>query len=1430
MPRIMRWSTHGFLIALICVASKQSVSADDWPQWLGPERDSVWRETGIIDTFPEGGPTVKWRTPVGGGYAGPAVAAGRVFVTDFVVQAGATEPNADKRSRVEGTERIHCLSATDGSTLWTHQYPCVYEISYASGPRATPTVDGDRLYALGAEGDFFCLNVADGSVLWSKNFPEDYGTETPFWGYCGHPLVDGPNVICIVGGTGSVAVAFDKLTGQERWRAVSAKEPGYCAPTMIEAGGRRQLVIWHAESINSLDPATGRTYWSVPLAPDWGMAIATPRQLGDLLFVGGIKDKSCLLRLGRDRPSAEVVWRGKLRRGLGPVSSPPFLQGQHMYGVDRKGELRCIRLSDGEIIWSTYQPTTTGRPANSATSFLVKNGDRFFLTNEMGDLIIAQLAPEGYEETDRWHMLEPTSNGFGRDVVWSHPAFANRCVFARNDREIVCVSLAADDISFSRDVRPILARSCFTCHGPDESQRMAGLRLDQREAAVEMGAIVPGEPDDSELVRRILSDDPDEQMPPESENPLTDEQKQKLRRWVAGGAVYEQHWAFVPPKRPAIPNVRDHTWPRNEIDRFILACLEAKGLEPSPPANRYTLVRRLYLDLIGLPPTPDEVDAFVNDDQPDAYQRLVDRLLESDQYGERWARLWLDLARYADTNGYEKDRPRSIWPYRDWVIRALNADMPFDQFTIEQLAGDMLPDATIDQRIATGFHRNTMLNEEGGIDPLEYRYYAMVDRVATTGLVWLGLTTGCAQCHSHKYDPISHTDYYRLMALLNNADEPDLIVPDEDIQARRREIEEKIAELEAKLPSQFPPLEGDAPIQRRRAQNLERQFSAWLAAERRSATAWTVLRPVHWKTNLPRLEVLDDGSVFSSGDITKRDKFSLDFDLQAIDAPLTALRLEVMPDDRLPAGGPGRAYYEGRKGDFFLSEVTARSDGKSVTFSGASHSYGKIAVGSGNANAENVLDGNGSTGWSTANREGETHQLVLNLTQPLAADSHLRLEMLFERHFAASLGRFRLWATSEAGDVRASTLPVEIESLLARDPATLSATDLARLKRHHLSVTPALAEPRKQLDTLRAQLPKYPTTMVMQERPADNPRQTFRHHRGEYLSAREEVTPGIPAVFRSSSSLASTARPTDRLSFARWLVSRDNPLVARVTVNRAWRAFFGHGIVRTSGDFGTQSEPPTHPRLVDWLACEFMDRGWSLKQLHRLIVTSATYRQCSNGDADLVQRDPENRHLGRGPRFRVDAEMVRDVALKASGRLSPKMYGPSVYPPQPASVTGLAYGATKWTASKGDDRFRRSLYTYAKRTAPFAAYAVYDAPTGENCLPRRDRSNTPLQALTLLNDQLFVELAQALAAEAAAQPGASETERAIFIFRRLLTRPPEPEELHVLIEFRQNQLRRLEAGELKASEIGGADASNQLASWAMVARVVMNLDETITKR
>jgi hypothetical protein len=994
----------------------------------------------------------------------------------------------------------------------------------------------------------------------------------------------------------------------------------------------------------------------------------------------------------------------------------------------------------------------------------------------------------------------------------------------------LAVAQEPESISFNRDVRPILASKCFACHGPDDDAREAELRLDTLAGATaDLGgyqAIVPGRADESALVDRIEADDPDVRMPPaEANKTLTPAEIKTLRAWIAAGAKYEQHWAFVPPQRPAVPAVKDSVWPRNPIDHFVLARLEREGLAPSPEAEKYTLVRRVYLDLIGLPPSPAEADAFVRDADPKAYENLVDRLLASQHYGERWARQWLDLARYSDTNGYEKDRNRSIWPYRDWVIAALNADMPFNQFTVEQLAGDMLPHATPQQRIATGFHRNTMLNEEGGIDPLEYRFYAMVDRVATTGIVWLGLTTGCAQCHTHKYDPLTHTDYYRLMALLNNADEPDLSVPVPSLVERRRALAEQLAHLERELPQHFPPGEGEGDEPARRAKHFAEKRAAWIDAEQKSAVAWKTLRPAKTATNLPKLELLEDGSLFSSGDITKRDLFTLTFQLDdlQLEQPITALRLEALPDERLPAGGPGRCYYEGRAGDFFLSEVTAAHSENPLAFAGGTSSYGKISIGSGNADARNVFDGNGSTGWSTSGAEGEPHQLVLNFAQPLAPRGELVLTMLFERHFAASLGRFRWSATTAAGQVKAKSLPVEVEAILARDAQSWTDADRAQLDQQFARSAPELAEARKKIDELRRQIPALPTTLVVEERPADNPRATQRHHRGEWLSPKEEVTPGIPALLVP----LTEKPPANRLEFAQWVVSEDNPLVARVTVDRAWGAIFGAPLVRSAGDYGTQSELPTHPDLLDWLACEFQET-WSLKKLHRLIVTSATYRQSSHVSPELHERDPTNRLLARGPRFRVDAEMIRDAMLSAAGVLSPKVGGPSVYPPQPASVTALAYGNTAWPTSQGEDRYRRSLYTFSKRTAPFAAFSVFDAPSGENCTAQRDRSNTPLQSLTLLNDEMYVELARLLVKKIDLTQPAEQTAAAIF--RRVLTRPPADDELALLLDFYRTQQARLAAGELKAEEIASEKgASPEQAAWVLVARAVMNLDEAVTK-
>jgi hypothetical protein len=973
------------------------------------------------------------------------------------------------------------------------------------------------------------------------------------------------------------------------------------------------------------------------------------------------------------------------------------------------------------------------------------------------------------------------------------------------------------DPDYARDVRPLLAQFCLKCHGQDEMTRKARLRLDERKVVIDRGVIVPGKPDESEFLARIFSADADKRMPPATTRmTLTDTQKDTLRRWVAAGAEYKQHWAFLKPIRPALPGTRESKgWDQNPIDAFILARLQKEGLTPSPEANRYTLIRRVALDLVGLPPTPEEVDAFVKDASPDAYEKLVDRLLASPHYGERWARRWLDLARYADTNGYEKDRTRSIWPYRDWVINALNADMPFDQFTVKQLAGDLLPGATTDDRIATGFHRNTMLNEEGGIDPLEFRFHAMTDRVATTGTVWLGLTLGCAQCHSHKYDPVSQREYYQVFAFLNNADEPEMNVSRADITAKRSEIEGRIARLIADLPSKFPPTFGEGA---ERQKKIETTFAEWLKEERARAVKWRVLRPAEAKSNLPLLTVQPDDSVFVSGDLTKRDEYRLMFrgDFTAV----TAVRVEALPDDRLPAGGPGAVFYEGPKGDFTLSEITAAADGQPARFARASHSFA-----AGNSPASAAIDGNPQTGWSINGGQGQRHVAVFVFDKPLGPAKELTITMLFERYFVSALGRFRI-AVTTAANPEARNTPADVEQLLLTTPDKWSAEQNALVRAYFHLITPHLAAARKAIDDLRKQLPSYPTTLVLRERPPENPRPTFTHNRGDFLQPREKVEPATPAFLPP----LPKDMPRNRLGFARWLVSPENPLTARVTVNRQWAAFFGRGLVRTTEDFGFQGESPSHPELLDYLAVELMQRGWSLKKLHRLIVLSATYRQASRVTPELKEKDPTNVLLARGPRVRLEAELIRDAALKAAGLLSPKLGGPSVFPPQPASVTTEGtYGAIPWKASEGEDRYRRSLYTFAKRTAPFALFTTFDAPSGEACVARRDVSNTPMHALFLLNDVVFVEAAQALGRLIAGQPGSVE-ERVEGLFRRLVARAPTDAEKKALVDFFTAEKKRFATKEQEARKLAGeAPGFVERAAWTALARVLLNLDEFVTK-
>lgn len=1165
---------------------------------------------------------------------------------------------------------------------------------------------------------------------------------------------------------------------------------------------------------------------------------------------------------------------------------------------------------------------------------------------------------------------------------------------------------------FNREVRPILANHCFQCHGPDEKNRLAGLRLDNYAGATAKladgnHAVLPGALDKSELLQRIAAHDA-LQMPPAAANkPLTTAQKQILSRWVLFGAKYEPHWAFVPPKQAPVPLSaslgHQSTWPRNPIDAFTLVAMQKAGLKPAPEADRYTLVRRVYLDLIGLPPTLAQTDAFVADTRPDAYERLVDKLLASPHYGERWARPWLDLARYSDTNGYEKDRPRSMYPYRDWVIHALNADMPFDQFTIKQIAGDLLPNATTEDRIATGFHRNTMQNEEGGNDPLEYRFHAMTDRVATTGTTWLGLTVGCAQCHTHKYDPIPHREYYRFMAFLNNANEIPMDIPSKDIVSKRASIQEEIAKREADLPNRYPaaaPVEwtplkpvqtltasgatsaalpdnsvllggtnpdadtytvtlgsdlknvsflrletltdaslgkqgpGRTPhgnfvlseitatvtpndpagtpqvvkfvraeadvaqegfpatgaidgksdtgwavsvagrlntnhtltltldkpvllthggkwtitlaqnygshhtigrfrvslgepatvdtsqsIEARRTARLQAALAAWKKPLEANAVRWTVLKPTRAKADTPVLQILPDASVLSTSDITKRDVYTVHY--ANFPQRITALRIEVLPHPSLPGGGPGRVYYEGSLGDFWCNQLTVKADGTAVKLVKGIATYGD-----GNA----LVDGLPDTGWTTGGQPGKINAAVVVFEKPVTA-SRLSLEMLFERYYASSLGRFRISVTNDPKAGAVALLP-DVEAALVIPDGQRTAAQNATLLRAFVNVAPELSGERAEIEALHNRLPAYPTTLVFQERPADNIRPTYVHHRGEFLQPQEKVTPGVFSVLNP----LPPGAPLNRLTFARWLVSPQNPLTARVLVNRQWATFFGTGIVRTTQDFGYQGDPPTHPELLDWLAVDFMQQGWSVKKLQRLIVTSATYRQSSVMTSEKQAKDPENRLLSRSPRLRLEAELIRDSALAASGLLSNKFGGPSVFPPQaPGVTTDGAYGPLTWTVSQGEDRYRRGLYTFSKRTAPYATFATFDAPSGEATCPRREMSNTPLQALTLLNSEAFMEAAQALGKNLAAQPG-TVTEKATILFRRCVTRPPTAAELTAITAFYAKEKARFEKKELDLAQIGGAGIGStpqeavERATWTVLARALLNTDEAIVRR
>ena len=920
--------------------------------------------------------------------------------------------------------------------------------------------------------------------------------------------------------------------------------------------------------------------------------------------------------------------------------------------------------------------------------------------------------------------------------------------------------------------------------------------------------------------------------------------------WVAlvlsGGTVLaaDGHWAFRRPICPDLPAVRNVQWCQNPIDRFILARLESEGLKPAPRADRNTLLRRLNLDLTGLPPSREDVAVFVPDRQPEILEHTVERLLASSHFGERWAVWWLDGARYADTNGYEVDRPRMIWAYRDWVIQAINDDMPFDQFTIEQLAGDMLSGATVQQRVATGFHRNSFMNEEGGHDWEQFRYESVVDRVHTTATVFMGLTLACAQCHDHKFDPFTQVEYYRFFALLNNADEPELDLTDPAILSRQSEIDSQIAHLEADRAGQFP-LTGDpasesqnsneeklrSPAPEHRQEFLDHRFAKWIKREAESAVHWHLLRPHQAVShNGATIRILDDSSLLVTGDRPELDTYEVICDTSL--RQVTGFRLEAIPDARLPNHGPGRGSVIS-DGTFTVTEFDVQAqqgdsanEPRTLNFVRADATYHH-----GKRTADKAIDDNRLTSWHTNGGARQRHVAVFETDEPFVGNGQTRFRFSILQNFVhqQTLGRFRLYVTGDQKSLQASLRDPDIDAILLTSETDRSEQQTARLRRYFLSVADELADYNRNIDELRKIRPQLPTTLVMSQRSV--PRVTHVHIRGEYRRPGDVVSAGVPGVLHP----LEADTPPSRLTLARWLIDRRNPLTARVIVNQIWQQYFGRGLVDTPEDFGTQGALPSHPQLLDWLAVELMEQDWSLKAIHRLITRSATYQQTSRMSKELQDRDPENILLARGPRHQVSSEMVRDIILWTSGLLDTTIGGPGVFPAQPAGALS-GFDGKAWITSDGGNRYRRSLYTFRRRSVPFAMLSLFDAPPGLTCTVQRRRSTTPLQALALLNDSLTIDASRTLARRILAKEGLQPDEQLILGFEMCTSRSPDTEELKLIREFHHLQQRHLSeqpdlAALLLATQLpADITPSPELAAWSVTARLLLNLDEVIVKR
>lgn len=1020
---------------------------------------------------------------------------------------------------------------------------------------------------------------------------------------------------------------------------------------------------------------------------------------------------------------------------------------------------------------------------------------------------------------------------------------------------LVCIALqtgtCGDEIDFDKQIKPIFDSRCAECHGL--TSREGGLRFTSRDdAMVELDsgeiAIVSGDPKSGSLVSRISSREPAEMMPPEGER-LTREEIALIVKWIEEGAKWSErsvskHWSYVAPVRPVLPAMVNSERLRNEIDYFIAKRLAVQGLGLSNDASNAQALRRVSLALTGLPPEVEVVKEYLKNPSEKRFEQFVDSCLDSPAYGERWATPWLDAARYADSNGYQADQIRESWAYRDWVIRSINQDQPFDQFTLEQLAGDLLPNPTEAQRIATGFHRTVTCNVEAGVHPEENRVNQVFDRVNTTGTVFLGTTLECCQCHNHKYDPFSQEEYFKLFSFFNNTPVEvkltsgvsyDFYGPKMDLS-----VDEKIRLKRDSLTSELNALKQKKERVGVAARERLKELKSNLATEVKNKINWTPLKILNFSTNSGESHrILNDQSVLVGGSLPGTSRYAVEV---ANELPVvTAVRIEALTHEELPGTGPGRGDVE--RPNFVLSELvvsagpteTSGKDGFEVValdnaFADFSQKNWEVAK---------AIDGDQKTGWAIAQQFFKNHWAAFGFKTPLKLSaSQGRIRFLLDQNYGRgrTIGRFRLLATSD--EITTLGISDEIKNILTLPE--LNKAQRKKLDEFLNTSQPELLKLQAEIATVQKKLAalKPPTTLVMQE--MDKPRETFKLNRGDYLNPGKKVGSGVPAVLHSWNS----ELPNNRLGLAKWMVDIRNPLLARVAVNRWWASYFGRGLMASGEDFGTQSDPASHPKLLDWLAVELMESGWSRKHIHKLIVMSSTFRQTSQSNPKLNLRDPQNRLLSRGPRFRMPAEMIRDNALAISGLLSTKMGGPPVMPFQPDNIwRTVGRNGPKWNVAKDEDRFRRGVYVIWRRAAPYPSFVNFDAPDRAACVIERPRSNTPLQALTLLNDQAFVEMAVALAFTVVSHSSEAGELRAqlAYAMQRCVARIPVSEEIDVLEKLYEAELNRFSGDRVAVDALldnnrvvaGGGMAEltpverGHLAALSVVCNVLLNLDETI---